>query len=43
MYADDTQIFASSYDANELIMKLNSDLVKSESGSWRIHLKRLPL
>ena len=26
MYADDTQIFASFHDANELIVKLNSDL-----------------
>ena len=26
MYADDTQIFSSSCDANELVMKLNSDL-----------------
>ena len=26
MYADDTQIFSSSYDANELVVKLNSDL-----------------
>ena len=25
-YADDTQIFSSSYDANELVIKLNSDL-----------------
>lgn len=28
MYADDTQIFASSYNANELILKLNSDLAQ---------------
>ena len=26
MYADNTQIFSSSYDANELVIKLNSDL-----------------
>ena len=26
MYADDTQIFSSSYDANDLVIKLNSDL-----------------
>jgi len=26
MYADDTQSFSSSYDANELVIKLNSDL-----------------
>jgi len=26
MYADDTQIFSSSYDANQLVIKLNSDL-----------------
>ena len=26
MYADDTQIFSFSYDANELVVKLNSDL-----------------
>ena len=26
MYADDTQIFSSSYDTNELVIKLNSDL-----------------
>ena len=26
MYADDTEIFSSSYDANELVTKLNSDL-----------------
>ena len=26
MYADDTQIFSSSYDANELVVKRNSDL-----------------
>jgi hypothetical protein len=26
MYADDTQIFSSSYDANELVISLNSDL-----------------
>ena len=26
MFADDTQIFSSSYDANELVIKLNSDL-----------------
>ena len=25
MYADDTQIFASYYDANDLIVKLNPD------------------
>ena len=28
MYAYDTQIFASSCDANELIVNLNSDLVQ---------------
>jgi len=28
MYADDTQIFSYSYDANELVIKLNSDLVQ---------------
>lgn len=28
MYANDTQIFASSHDANELIVRLNSDLVQ---------------
>ena len=28
MYVDDTQIFASSHDANELIVKLNSDLAQ---------------
>ena len=26
MYADDTQIFSSSYDAKEFVIKLNSDL-----------------
>ena len=26
MYADDTQIFTSSFDANELVVKLDSDL-----------------
>ncbi len=26
MYADDTQIFSSSYDANELVVCLNSDI-----------------
>ena len=26
MYADDTEIFSSSYDANELVTKLNSNL-----------------
>ena len=26
MFADDTQIFSFSYDANELVVKLNSDL-----------------
>lgn len=28
MYAYDAQIFASSYDANELVVNLNSDLVQ---------------
>ena len=30
MYADDTQIFSSSYDANELVIKLSSDLSCSQ-------------
>lgn len=28
MYADDTQVFASSYNTNELILKFNSDLAQ---------------
>ena len=28
MYADDTQIFSSSYDANKLVVNLNSDLAR---------------
>ena len=36
MYADDIQVFAYPYDANELIVKLNSDLVKYES-AWLIN------
>ena len=37
MYADDTQIFASSHDANKLIVKLNSDL--SQVRKWLIKNK----
>ena len=37
MYADDTQIFSSSYDANELVIKLNSDLTHVRS--WLIENK----
>ena len=37
MYADDTQIFSSSYDANELVVKLNSDL--SRVRNWLIENK----
>ena len=33
MYVDDTQIFASSHDKNELIVKLNSDLAQVRSGA----------
>jgi len=37
MYADDTQIFLSSYDANELVIKLNSDLAHVRN--WLIENK----
>ena len=37
MYADDTQIFSSSYDANELVIKLNSDLAHVRN--WLIENK----
>ena len=37
MYADDTQIFSSSYDVNELVIKLNSDL--ANVGDWLIENK----
>ena len=37
MYADNTQIFSSSYDANELVVKLNSDL--AHVGNWLIENK----
>ena len=37
MYADDTQIFSSSYDANELVIKLNSDLANVRD--WLIENK----
>ena len=37
MYAHDTQIFSSSYDANELVVKLNSDLAQVHN--WRIKNK----
>ena len=37
MYADDTQIFSSSYDANELVVKLNSDLARVRN--WLIENK----
>ena len=37
MYADDTQIFSSSYDANELVVKLNSDLARVRN--WLIQNK----
>ena len=37
MYADDTQIFSSSYDANELVVKLNSDLAHVRN--WLIENK----
>ena len=37
MYADDTQIFLSSYDANELVVKLNSDLARVRN--WLIENK----
>jgi len=37
MYADDTQIFSSSYDANKLVIKLNSDLARVRD--WRIENK----
>ena len=38
MYADDTQIFASSHDANELIVKLNSDFAQVRK--WLITLPK---
>ena len=37
MYADDTQIFSSSYNANELVIKLNSDLANVRD--WLIENK----
>ena len=37
MYADDTQIFVSSHNANELIVKLNSDV--AQVGKWLIKNK----
>ena len=37
MYADDAQIFSSSYDANELVVKLNSDLAHVHN--WLIENK----
>ena len=37
IYADDTQIFSSSYDANELVIKLNSDLAHVRN--WLIENK----
>ena len=37
MYADDTQIFSSSYDVNELVIKLNSDLAHVRN--WLIETK----
>jgi len=37
MYADDTKIFSSSYDANELVIKLNSDL--AHVSDWLIENK----
>ena len=37
MYADNTQMFSSSYDANELVVKLNSDL--ADVGNWLIENK----
>ena len=37
IYADDTQIFSSSYDANELVVKLNSDLARIRN--WLIENK----
>ena len=37
MYADYTQIFSSSYDASELVIKLNSDLVHVRN--WLIENK----
>ena len=37
MYADDTQIFSSSYDANGLVVKLNSDLARVRN--WLIENK----
>ena len=37
MYADDVQIFSSSYDANELVIKLNSDLAHVRN--WLIENK----
>ena len=39
MYADDTQIFSSSYDANELVIKLNSDIANVRN--WLIENKLL--
>ena len=44
MYADDTQIFSSSYDANKLIIRLNSDLAHVcnwlEENSLQMHLSK---
>ena len=37
MYADDTQIFSSSYDANEFVIKLSSDL--ADFHNWLIEHK----
>ena len=37
MYADDTQTFSSSYDANEPVVKLNSDLARVSN--WLIENK----
>jgi hypothetical protein len=41
MYADDTQIFSSSYDANELVISLNSDLACKKASAAIDAMKRI--
>ena len=41
MYADDTKVFTSAFDANELVVKLNSDLAHVRN--WLANFKCTPL
>jgi hypothetical protein len=41
MYADDTQVFSSSYDANELVISLNSDLACKKASAAIDAMKRI--